>query len=387
MLQIRLKREPSSEVSGGGKPPPTDTVTVACPDHLILADLPVGKGLGPATSATIIKAVGHTSRRQRGERVHFCVRCDFPIAIYGRLSPCEHVFCLDCARKDSICYICDERIEKIQTVKMMEGIFICAAHHCLKSYMKKSEFEAHIHESHYDLLYPNADVGNESEAQSQKQHPATDSTASAPPRQAFLPGPLQQLHDHGDEVHNLHSYKQVNGPSQSQSDSWHPPDQHSLQQQPGHIHGKQHGIPSNVPFHEYPPLNPIPQPNFMMPSSSNTMLNPPLPFGFPPHQPEGGAQFFSSGPYNMVRQDSAPEAVAELGPSFGLPPSGMNFAGTYPAPWNAEMGESHFKISGPIQGLGDNYQSQGDLMRGYPGASPSNPSMLPFNMQSSGSAE
>lgn len=85
MLQIRLKRDPSSEAGGGGKPLPAETVTVTCPDHLVLADLPVAKGLGVATSTSVVKLVGRKSRRQLGERVHFCVRCDFPIAIYGRL--------------------------------------------------------------------------------------------------------------------------------------------------------------------------------------------------------------------------------------------------------------------------------------------------------------
>jgi E3 ubiquitin-protein ligase Hakai len=93
-MLIRLSK-PSSETGGGGaggggggavvKPSTAETVTVACPDHLVLADLPVAKGIGSATAATIVKTVGRRSRRQLGERVHFCVRCDFPIAIYGRL--------------------------------------------------------------------------------------------------------------------------------------------------------------------------------------------------------------------------------------------------------------------------------------------------------------
>ncbi|RYR62076.1 hypothetical protein Ahy_A04g019415 isoform D [Arachis hypogaea] len=105
MLQIRLSKAPASEGSAGVKPPPVETVTVACPDHLVLADLPVAKGIGSATAASLVKTLGRRSRRQLGERVHFCVRCDFPIAIYGRLSPCEHAFCLDCARSDSMCYL------------------------------------------------------------------------------------------------------------------------------------------------------------------------------------------------------------------------------------------------------------------------------------------
>lgn len=85
MLQIRLSKAPSSDGGGAAKPLPAETVTVACPDHLVLADLPVAKGIGAATAASLVKTVGRRSRRQLGERVHFCVRCDFPIAIYGRL--------------------------------------------------------------------------------------------------------------------------------------------------------------------------------------------------------------------------------------------------------------------------------------------------------------
>lgn len=85
MLQIRLRSVQSVEGASGGKTVPVETVTVACPDHLILADLPVAKGLGSVTATSLVKTVGRRSRRQLGERVHFCVRCDFPIAIYGRL--------------------------------------------------------------------------------------------------------------------------------------------------------------------------------------------------------------------------------------------------------------------------------------------------------------
>lgn len=92
MLQIRLKKVPSSESGGAVKPLPVETVTVACPDHLVLADLPVAKGIGAATAASLVKTVGRRSRRQLGERVHFCVRCDYPIAIYGRLVCSNYCF-------------------------------------------------------------------------------------------------------------------------------------------------------------------------------------------------------------------------------------------------------------------------------------------------------
>lgn len=83
-MQIRLSK-PASEGVAGTKSLPEETVTVACPDHLVLADLPVAKSLGSASETALLKNVGRRSRRQLGDRVHFCVRCDFPIAIYGRL--------------------------------------------------------------------------------------------------------------------------------------------------------------------------------------------------------------------------------------------------------------------------------------------------------------
>lgn len=93
MLQIRLSNKAATSESGGGaKLPSGETVTVACPDHLVLAELPVAKSLGSASGVTLVKTVGRRSRRHLGERVHFCVQCDFPIAIYGRLVCCYMLY-------------------------------------------------------------------------------------------------------------------------------------------------------------------------------------------------------------------------------------------------------------------------------------------------------
>ncbi|KAL9673882.1 hypothetical protein QQ045_030145 [Rhodiola kirilowii] len=201
MLQIRLNK-PSSVKDGGGsggtpKPMLIDTVTVACPDHLVIADLPVGKSLGSVPSAPLVKNVGSKSRCLIGERVHFCLRCDFPIAVYGRLITCGHAFCLDCARSDSTCYLCEERIQKIQTVKMMEGIFICGAAHCFKSFLKKIEFDSHILENHRDLLQPNSEreERKESEAGRSSKPTQSDSTVQMPIRPAFSPNSNVQSND------------------------------------------------------------------------------------------------------------------------------------------------------------------------------------------------
>ncbi|XP_039166895.1 E3 ubiquitin-protein ligase HAKAI homolog [Eucalyptus grandis] len=393
MLQIRLKRDPIADGGGGLKPSPAETVTVACPDHLVLADLPVAKGLGSAAAASVVKPVGRKSRRQLGERVHFCVRCDFPIAIYGRLSPCEHAFCLDCARSDSICYLCDERIQKIQTIKMMEGLFICAAPHCLKSFLKKSEFESHIHETHVDLLQPNAEKedGNESDARSIKQSTASESTARAPPRPVISPG-SSQLHDRDDKARHQHGREQPpprpimhqkppaflgqaqNNPSDSQADNrlpgfdrrFHMDVQGGPQQESSHFPEKQPGVLSDSPFQEYP-LHSMQQPNFVVPLQSNQMLTPPPPFGFPPYPIEGAQPFFPT-PYDTVRQDSAPEGGPEPGSLLGFPPGppgGVNFMAGYPQPWNTGMAAPFEPPTGG-QGAGDAYANPADVQGRVP---------------------
>lgn len=79
---------------------------------------------------------------------------------------------------------------------MMEGIFICAAPHCLKSFLKKSDFEWHINETHADLLHPGkVKEGNESEAVSARKPSASESTVQAPPRPVFSPGSNSQSRD------------------------------------------------------------------------------------------------------------------------------------------------------------------------------------------------
>lgn len=266
MLQIRLSNKGTASESGGGtKLPSGETVTVACPDHLVLAELPVAKSLGSASGVTV-KTVGRRSRRPLGERVHFCVQCDFPIAIYGRLIPCEHAFCLDCARSDSICYLCDERIQKIQTIKMMEGIFICAAPHCLKSFLKKTDFEAHIYALHSDLINPNNNTAQK-DANDPEPTPARKPTTSESTVQAPTPRPVQ---DGEDRTHRLQPLQ----PPMVRPPLMHP----KPNPQP-------HGFDGPAGY-EYP-MNPLPPPNFVVPVNA---MGGPGSYGQPMYvgPPEGG---------------------------------------------------------------------------------------------------
>ncbi|KAF5940933.1 hypothetical protein HYC85_022100 [Camellia sinensis] len=378
MLQIRLSTVPTSDGGSGAKPMQVDTVTVACPDHL---NLPVAKGLGSATASSLVKTVGRKSRRQLGERVHFCVRCDFPIAIYGRLSPCDHAFCLDCARSDSLCYLsCDERIQKIQTIKMMEGIFICAAPHCLKSFLKKTEFESHIHDTHADLLQPNTEKedGNELEAVSAKQSTASESTAL--PKFLIvktklvdhslgtnnnLPG---QLYRHS--RHHFSGKHKIIHQNYNQTTIVHKVSTGLVRRTISVSRASMHRVGCNknpvshstsnkeiyprCPFLDYPPMHSHQTPNFAVPVNSNPVLAPP-PFSYPPFPPEGAQPFYGV-PFK--------EVGSEQGSLLGFPPGaagGVNFAGGFSRPWNAGPAGVPFEPSPATgQGIVDGFASMSD---------------------------
>lgn len=447
MLQIRLSNKGSaSQGAGGGKSLAVETVTVACPDHLVLADLPVAKSIGTATTPSTLKIVGRKSRRHLGERVHICVCCDFPIAIYGRLSPCEHAFCLDCARSDSSCYLCEERIQKIQTIKMMEGIFICAAPHCLKSFLKNSEFEAHIYDNHADLLESNVvkEGVNESDAFNGTRASSTDahakqsvgadaSTARTLPRTGFSSNSLSQSHDPDEKAHHTQTRDQPplttstiqptpppyygrnpNYPPEGQSENNTAPvfdrrgpynrfhNQHKFDMQGSPLHrsdsdqlmNKQRGISSEFPFANYSPQSQQ-LPNYVVPV--NTNQGRPAAYNTTPVPLEGAQQFYNAH-YETTRLDMPSESGPGPGPGhgslLGFPPApagGNSFPGNYPPQWNMGPGIPFDQIPAS-RGMSESYANQSDSQGGtayfqgdygrMPGGISLNPLMPPMGSAS-----
>lgn len=370
MLQIRLSK-PSSEGVGVAKPLSAETVTVACPQHLVLADLPVAKGLGSASATSIIKTAGRRSRRQPGERTHFCVRCDFPIAIYGRLSPCEHAFCLDCARSDSLCYLCDERIQKIQTIKLMEGIFICAATRCFKSFVETSEFLSHMKENHAEDLPPNTEKeGNKLETIGARKSSASDSPVLAPPKPVVYPNS------------NSHHDREPKGQHPQSRD--HPsPGLVSYSTPMPLFYGS---VVSNTPeqrldgnqsqlFDRVGPQNQFPQQAFdsqvvlqqdSVPIDPNPVLASSQ-FGYAPSVLDGTQQFFGT-PYDMARPVSTPEVRPEHSSLLGFPPGSagaFNPVQNYPRTWSMGPAADGFTNASDPQGIvffqGDYGQNMGIL--------------------------
>nr|DAD19966.1 TPA_asm: hypothetical protein HUJ06_021429 [Nelumbo nucifera] len=354
------------------------------------------------------------------------------------MSPCEHAFCLDCARSDSSCYLCDERIQKIQTIKMMEGIFICAAPHCLKSFLKRSEFESHIHESHADLLQPNIEKEdvNESDAfnaarLSTDSHaklsiPADSSTSHAQPRPVSSLNSNSQPHDREDKARRLPPREPPKPIMQPKPPSFyvrpqnHPPElsvdnnspqvfdrpgaygrfhhQQSFDTQSGPHYrrdsdafpDKQQGVLSEPSFSDYPPMHTHQLPGFVVPPVNANQAATPPPFNYPPFPAEGPQPFFNA-PYETARTDLASEGVSDQGSLLGFPPgpaAGVGFNDGYAQPWNMGLtGLPVAPLPGGGQGVPDGFPNppdsqgrvaffQGDYGR-FPGGKPLNAPPLP----------
>ncbi|KAG5446051.1 E3 ubiquitin-protein ligase Hakai [Clonorchis sinensis] len=80
---------------------------------------------------------------------HFCDKCDLPIVIYGRLLPCKHVLCYQCAVKlSNKCSRCQKSVQNIERC-LVGGIFMCfESDNCRRTYLSQRDLQAHIDHRH-----------------------------------------------------------------------------------------------------------------------------------------------------------------------------------------------------------------------------------------------
>ncbi|XP_062856780.1 E3 ubiquitin-protein ligase Hakai [Trichomycterus rosablanca] len=90
--------------------------------------------------------------------VHFCDKCGLPIKIYGRMIPCKHVFCYDCAvlyekKNDKTCpglslYSCTDPVQRIEQCQR-GTLFMCSiVQGCKRTYLSQRDLQAHINHRH-----------------------------------------------------------------------------------------------------------------------------------------------------------------------------------------------------------------------------------------------
>ncbi|KAK2163341.1 hypothetical protein LSH36_81g02040 [Paralvinella palmiformis] len=87
--------------------------------------------------------------------IHTCETCNLPILIYGRMIPCKHVFCLDCAKKsEKVCSRCEDPVNRVEQ-SALGAVFVCnfgGSKHgvsgCRRTYLSQRDLQAHINYRH-----------------------------------------------------------------------------------------------------------------------------------------------------------------------------------------------------------------------------------------------
>jgi E3 ubiquitin-protein ligase Hakai len=87
--------------------------------------------------------------------IHCCDTCLKPILIYGRMIPCKHVFCLNCATAHAAkCKRCGDKVTRIEPVGL-GSIYMCShggsryEHNgCRRTYLSQRDLHAHIQHRH-----------------------------------------------------------------------------------------------------------------------------------------------------------------------------------------------------------------------------------------------
>nr|XP_029523662.1 E3 ubiquitin-protein ligase Hakai-like isoform X1 [Oncorhynchus nerka] len=90
--------------------------------------------------------------------VHFCEICGLPIKLYGRMIPCKHVFCYDCAllhekKMEKMCpgltiYSCTDPVQRIE--QCLRGLlYMCSiVPGCKRTYLSQRDLQAHVNHRH-----------------------------------------------------------------------------------------------------------------------------------------------------------------------------------------------------------------------------------------------
>ncbi|XP_038874141.1 E3 ubiquitin-protein ligase Hakai-like isoform X2 [Salvelinus namaycush] len=85
--------------------------------------------------------------------VHFCEICGLPIKLYGRMIPCKHVFCYDCAllhekKMEKMCPGCTDPVQRVE--QCLRGLlYMCSiVPGCKRTYLSQRDLQAHVNHRH-----------------------------------------------------------------------------------------------------------------------------------------------------------------------------------------------------------------------------------------------
>jgi len=81
-------------------------------------------------------------------RIHCCDKCLLPILVYGRMIPCKHVFCLNCAKQhETHCPRCGDKVVRVEK-SGLGTVFMCQTDSCKRTYLSQRDLQAHIQHRH-----------------------------------------------------------------------------------------------------------------------------------------------------------------------------------------------------------------------------------------------
>lgn len=89
------------------------------------------------------------AKKYAGEPPHICSVCTFPIAIYGRLSGCQHIFCYECTEKMESCALCNKIVDQVDKVE--DAVYLCTWQRCGRSYLSEYSLKEHQRIRGHDL--------------------------------------------------------------------------------------------------------------------------------------------------------------------------------------------------------------------------------------------
>ncbi|KAK6192691.1 hypothetical protein SNE40_004119 [Patella caerulea] len=117
--------------------------------------------------------------------IHTCEVCIQPILSYGRMIPCKHAFCLDCAKNaGKRCPRCKETVTRVEQ-SPLGSVFICTfngqkqlANGCRRTYLSQRDLNSHVAHRHLQ----NAKVSPVDPVKSgASRHPLVDAPSAAAP--------------------------------------------------------------------------------------------------------------------------------------------------------------------------------------------------------------
>ncbi|XP_061618340.1 E3 ubiquitin-protein ligase Hakai-like [Phyllopteryx taeniolatus] len=274
-----------------------------------------------------------------GERdevpIHFCDKCGLPIQLYGRMIPCKHVFCYECAllhekKGEKMCpglatYSCMDPVQRIEQCQR-GSLYMCSVvSGCKRTYLSQRDLQAHVNHRHLRSAKSSSSSGRQEPVHLPPASDVPDRFRVPPPHMTKNHVHLANQHPHGG--HDPYGQPPPPGPHDG------PPETYRIATVTTRKHSNlitvpiqddSSSVPPGQPPHhrpgEYPGQPPVV-------SHAHRMMAPPPPqqhFGPPPppppishpmqHPPQG------SGTPHMVYNQAPPPPMSAAPPPITPPP-------------------------------------------------------------------